>query len=237
MNTTLQFDAQALSTMDLVPLLKRYQLLPQLQRDLVIDQAIASIQLTSDDIRIACQQFDMRYNLFSVEDQQAFCRQRGLVPDELEALAIRQFKVQRFKEDKWAHQLGSLYAKRKHDFDQVIYSLIRTRDSSLAQDIYFRIQKNEDTFANLAKTYSKGSSAEVGGLVGPVSLMQPHRAIARLLSVSQVGQLWFPIPIGEWFVILRLEERVSAELNNSLKQRLLDECFDTWLAVQMKSMT
>ncbi|MEM9486986.1 MAG: peptidylprolyl isomerase [Cyanobacteria bacterium P01_F01_bin.116] len=236
MNTALQLDTQALSKMDLVPLLRRYQLLPQLQRDLIIDQAIASIQLTSDDIRTACQQFDMRYSLFSVEDQHSFCRQRGLVPDELEALAIRQFKVQRFKQDKWEHKVGALYSKRKHDFDQVIYSLIRTRDSSLAQDIYFRIQKNEDTFANLAKIYSKGSSAEVGGLVGPVSLMQPHRAIARLLSVSQVGQLWFPIPIGEWFVILRLEERRSAELNDTLKQRLLDECFETWITVQMQSM-
>ncbi|MEM9908300.1 MAG: peptidylprolyl isomerase [Cyanobacteria bacterium P01_D01_bin.44] len=230
MNTALQIGSQTLNTADLIPLLKRYQLLPQLQRDLIIDQAIAEIELTPQDIQTARQQLEVKYDLFSVEAQQAFCTQRGLSPEELEPLAIRQFKVERFKQNRWGNQLTSYFLQRKHQLDQVIYSLIRTRDSGLAQELYFRIQENEDSFANLAKTYSEGPEAKLGGLVGPVALSQPHPQMARMLSVSEMGQLWSPCPIGDWFIILRLEDRLPVEFDDLLKQRLLNECFENWLA-------
>lgn len=230
MNTALQIGSQTLNTADLIPLLKRYQLLPQLQRDLIIDQAIAEIELAPQDIQTARQQLEVKYDLFSVEAQQAFCIQRGLSPDELEPLAIRQFKVERFKQNRWGNQLTSYFLQRKHQLDQVIYSLIRTRDSGLAQELYFRIQENEDSFANLAKTYSEGPEAKLGGLVGPVALSQPHPQMARMLSVSEMGQLWSPCPIGDWFIILRLEDRLPVEFDDPLKQRLLNECFENWLA-------
>ena len=69
--------------------------------------------------------------------------------------------------------------------------------------------------------------------MGPVALSHPHPQMAQVLAVSQIGQLWPPRPIGEWFVIIRLEERVPVEFDQRTKQRLLDECFENWLAGQM----
>ena len=233
MSTTLQIGTKKLDAADLIPLLKRYQLLPQLQRDLLIDQAVAEISLTPEEIEAGLQQFAEQHQLLSRDAQQAFCAQRGLSPEDLEALAIRQLKIDKFKQATWGGKIGSYFLQRKSQLDQVIYSLLRTRDSGLAQELYFRIQENEDSFANLAKTYSEGPEAKVGGLVGPVALSHPHPQLAQALSVSQIGQLWPPRPIGDWFVIIRLEERLPGKFDQRMKQRLLDECFENWLAERM----
>jgi len=39
--------------------------------------------------------------------------------------------------------------------------------------------------------------------------------------------------LGEWAVILRLEQRISAKLDAAMEQRLLDELFDSWLQAEV----
>ena len=41
--------------------------------------------------------------------------------------------------------------------------------------------------------------------------------------------------IGEWIVLFRLETRVQAKLDGSMRQRLLNELFNKWLQGQMKT--
>lgn len=55
-----------------------------------------------------------------------------------------------------------------------------------------------------------------------------------MLSISQLGQLWFPIQLGEWFVILRLEKFIPALLNDSTRQQLLNGLFEDWIQKQVQ---
>jgi parvulin-like peptidyl-prolyl isomerase len=115
----------------------------------------------------------------------------------------------------------------------VIYSLIRTQEPGIAQELYFRIQEGEQSFADLAREYSQGSEAQTGGLIGPVELSVPHPVLAQMLRLSQPGQLCPPTRLGEWFLIVRLEKFIPAQLDASMRQRLLNECFNTWLSEQL----
>jgi hypothetical protein len=45
----------------------------------------------------------------------------------------------------------------------VKYSLLRTRDLGLAQELYFRINDDGIPFAELASVYAEGQEAETGG--------------------------------------------------------------------------
>ena len=73
MQPILQLGDQSLTPSDLIILLKRYQLLPQLHRELILDRAIANVQCTPEETFMACQQFKANYQLTSPEAQQAFC--------------------------------------------------------------------------------------------------------------------------------------------------------------------
>jgi parvulin-like peptidyl-prolyl isomerase len=118
--------------------------------------------------------------------------------------------------------------------DRVLYSLIRTREAGMAQELYFRIQDDGEPFADLARQYSEGQEAQTGGLIGPVELSVPHAALGRILSISQPGQLWPPTKVGDWFVVVRLEKFLPAKLDEVTRQRLLDELFNHWLIEQVQ---
>ena len=82
--------------------------------------------------------------------------------------------------------------------------------------------------------YSQGAEAQTGGLIGPVEINAPHPKIAQILSTCQPGQLIPPTRVGEWIVIVRLENYLSAELDQPMRQRMLDEMFREWLNEEIK---
>jgi hypothetical protein len=40
--------------------------------------------------------------------------------------------------------------------------------------------------------------------------------------------------LEDWFLIIRLEKFIPAQLDAPMRQRLLNECFTTWLSEQLK---
>jgi parvulin-like peptidyl-prolyl isomerase len=111
----------------------------------------------------------------------------------------------------------------------VLYSLIRMKDMAAAQEIYFRLQANEQPFDELAREYSQGPEAQTGGMVGPFEMGTLQQPMSNILAQSQPGQLWPPVQIGEWVVIIRMEQRIGAQLDEGMRQKLINELFNEWL--------
>ncbi len=230
----LQVGEVALAATDLLPCLRRYGLLPAFLREVVIDQAIAPFTLTEEEAAAAVDQFRQANQLTAPEQCKAYLEQRGLVEADLAPLAQRERRLHQFKLDTWGNKVESYFLQRKTQMDRVLYSLIRTREAGMAQELYFRIQDDGEPFADLARQYSEGQEAQTGGLIGPVELSVPHAALGRILSISQPGQLWPPTKVGDWFVVVRLEKFLPAKLDEVTRQRLLDELFNHWLIEQVQ---
>jgi parvulin-like peptidyl-prolyl isomerase len=232
----LQLGDSSIYAEDIVPLLKRFQLWVPFLKEAIIDQAIAEVNCSEEEEATALAQFCKTRQIASDEQLQAWLNQQRISPEQLEAQALRQFKLEKFKLEIWSNKLESYFLQRKAQFDRVIYSLIRTKDSGLAQELYFRIQDDERCFPDLARQYSQGPEAQTGGLIGPVELNTPHPNLARMLSISQPGQFWPPTPMGEWLVIVRLEQMFPAQFDEAMRQRLLNELFAQWLQEQLQTM-
>lgn len=231
MVAVLQIGQAALDASALVAKLKEHQLMPKLVQEIIIDQAIASIEC---EAQAALQAFCTKRGLFSREQQQAWCQQQQQTPEQMTLAAIREGKLLKFQDNTWGLQIESYFLQRKAELDRVRYSLIRTKDASLAQEIYFRLNDDGVAFSILASQYSEGQEAKTGGMVGPVELSVPHPILARMLMVSKPGQLWAPTQIGEWLVIARLEQFLPAQFDEPMRERLLAEQFQTWLNQQLK---
>jgi parvulin-like peptidyl-prolyl isomerase len=214
---------------DLLALLRQYQLIPQLLQCMVIDRAIDPIFVTAAERESALAQFYEYHQLDSPAAIETWLRHNHLVTDEIEPVALRSLRIEKFKLKTWGNQLESYFLKRKSSLDRVIYSLIRTQDWGLAQEIYYRLQDDRQSFAELAHQFSEGAENQTGGRIGPVPLSQPHPAIGHLLTVSQAGQLWPPRQIDEWFAIVRLEHLEPIRFDAAVKQYLLQELFETWV--------
>lgn len=230
----LQVGDSTLTYDDLMASLRRYGLMPTLVKEILLDQALAGVALSPEVRAGAVERFMQVHQLKGEEQCQTYLSQRGLTIADLEEQALREQKLQTFKTDTWGSKVESYFLQRKNRLDRVLYSLIRTREAGLAQELYFRIQDDGQPFADLARQYSDGQEAQTGGLIGPVELSVPHPALARILSISQPGQLWPPNRIGDVYIIVRLEKFLPAKLDQSTRQRLLDELFNTWLVEQVQ---
>jgi parvulin-like peptidyl-prolyl isomerase len=216
-------------------LLSRYQLIPQLARGIAIDRAIAPLSCTEAERKTAILQFREQHQLTSPVALNAWLQKYQMTREAMEEFTIRTMLIEKFKRMTWGNKLESYFLRRKADLDQVVYSLIRTQDGELAQELYFRIREGEQSFAQLAPQYSQGTEVHTGGLLGPVPLSQPHLGIRNLLSVSQPGQLWQPCIISDWFVIIRLEKLLPAQFDVAMQQYLLNELFETWLQAKIQA--
>src|SRR4028119_2379817 len=229
----LQVGDRTIKAEEIIPLLAGYQMLPSLLRELIIDQAIASLECTSEEKAKSLEQFYQQNQITDEAIKSAWLKHHRMTFEQLEALATRGLLIEKFKQATWGHKLESYFLGRKAQLERVIYSLIRTQDPGIAQELYFRIQEGEQSFADLAREYSQGAEAQTGGLIGPIELSVPHPNLAQMLRLSQPGQLCPPIRLGEWFVVVRLDKFIPAQLDAPMRQRLLNECFNTWLSEQL----
>ena len=231
MSAVIQIGQTVLDAPSLISRLQQYQLLPQLVQELIVDEAIADIDA---DPQQAVETFCAKRGIFSEEQRQAWCKQQNQSLEALTAAALREYKIASFQEQTWGTQIESHFLQRKTQLDRVCYSLIRTKNASLAQEIYFRLNDDGASFSDLARQYSEGQESKTGGLIGPVELNVPHPVLGRMLSVSKPGQLWAPTQIGEWLVIARLEQFEPAQFNDTMRQRMLTEKFQEWIRGQIQ---
>ncbi|MEH1872173.1 peptidylprolyl isomerase [Nostoc sp.] len=244
MTEAIQIGNRTITASELISLLASYQMLPQLQRELIIDEAIEqnsrsaklAIECTPEEVVQAKQQFYGEKQFKNEEDIQAWMAHQGLTTEQIEVIITRKLKIEKFKQATWGNKLESYFFQSKTKLDKVIYSLLRTQDVGIAQELYFRIQAKENSFADLAREYSLGPEAQTGGLVGPIELNALHPVMVQMLSSSQPGQILPPTRIADWFVILRLEKFIPAQLDEFMKVRMLNELFETWLQEQQKQI-
>lgn len=226
-----------LNTESLFPLLTGYKLIPQLICELIIDRAIYDIQCTAEECEIAYDEFYQEWRLTDPEQRANWLCHYGLTPDNLEQLATRKLRIEKFKEAMWGRQLRSDFLQRKRDLDRVVYSLIRTKDPGLAVELYFRIKEGEQSFGELATQYSQGEESRTNGVLGPMEFGSLHTKFVQYLYTCPVGEVQTPIRFGDWQLIVRVEEVIPAQLDEAMRQRFFNEKFEAWFKEQLQELS
>ena len=210
-------------------LLISFNLLQPLVKQMLIYGAIAGVVVSKEELQDA---------------QTCFLRQRGYERMEqwtelLETLRLREHDVlERLRHDirrrnlireRYAAKAEARFLERKNDLDQVLYSLLRLKNSFLAQELYLQIESGETNFADLARRYAEGPERSTNGIVGPFSLTQAHPALVEKLRVAQPGVLLEPFRISDWWLVVRLERYSPATFTDEVAEQMCQEMFDAWI--------
>jgi len=234
MTLAIQSNTETITAWEIIPRLAHYQMLPQLIKESIIDEAIKTIECSPAEITSSYQIFEKQNKIQTAAQRQEWAATRGMSEADIREVALRQLKIAKFKHQQWGHTTKSYFIARKAQLDKVSFSIIRTKDQSLAQEIYFRIQEQEQTFAELARQFSQGVEADLGGFVAPIELGSLPPAFAQLLQNRQAGDLLPPCPTADSIVIIQINSVISAKLDSLTNQRLLNEQFQRWLQQQIK---
>ena len=217
MSVVLQVGTQKIAAEEVFSVINKSQLLPQVLREVVVEKAIADISFTASELEPVYRQLGQQQQFRDASAQQQ------------QTIAIRHLKLEKFKEENWGSKVKSYFLSRKEQLDKVVFSLIQANSAEIVQELYFRLQEGEEDFSQLAAKYSQGPEVRTGGLVGPIRLANLHSTLAKVLLASKVGELAPIFRVEKNFILVRLEKFIPCELDETLRQQLIDELFEKWL--------
>lgn len=93
----IQISSHVIPTQEIPSLLSRYQLLPQLLRGIIIDQAIAPYSSTEAERQLAIKQFEQQQQINSESEREAWLQKQGMTREQMEDLAVRPLLLEKFK--------------------------------------------------------------------------------------------------------------------------------------------
>lgn len=214
--------------------ISRIGLLGKVRKELIKEEIIKKIELTKkeqeDVIKSWCKANEIRNS----NELDVWKRQNLQQDEHWEFFVTRELKWNKWCFDKFKKKLIFFFEEKRPYLDRYIYSIIRVKSEGLSKELYLRIKNNEASFYSIAKDYSEGIEKKTGGLVGPTNLINPHPVISNILKDSQKRQLWPPKRINDWWVIIRLEEKINATFNNELKIKLSKELGEIYLNNKLK---
>ncbi|HHP7230095.1 MAG TPA: peptidylprolyl isomerase [Xenococcaceae cyanobacterium] len=226
MTALLQIGNQTLTAKEVITKLSSYQLFPKFLREIVIDEAIAAFACTPEEEIALCKNF---YAGCSEAENQAWLDKNGITKEYVAAFLKRKAQLEKFKEAKWGKVVESYFFKeRKHQLDQVVYSIICHQDYYLIQELYFRLINKEQCFAELAAQYSQSSEAITKGVVGPIELGKLPTKISNILTSYPAKEI-LATQLDRYYALLQLELFIPAKFDQSMRQLMMEELFEQWL--------
>jgi parvulin-like peptidyl-prolyl isomerase len=193
-------------------------------------------QLTDEQREIAVQRWLESRQIRMADELECWMAREGIANDDLAILAERQMRWLLYLEQRYRSAVPTLFLKRKNKLDQVVYSLVWVQDEALATEVFLQLKEEETSFDTLWRQLPPGGDAELpNGRIGPVPMGSLSEGLAELLRISRPGQVWPPKQLGSGFIIVRLDERRPAVLNDVRRQELLIELGDALLQEQLQS--
>ncbi len=231
MNLALQIGDSQIPGERVLQQLHTSQLLPQLLREILIDETIDRVA-TEYGIDLTPTPEEFERLLAQISTITPF---QGMNSEQLTAIATRTLKLHKFKQAGWGHKVSSYFETVRDRLDRISYSILLVEDGAIAQELFFRVQSNETSFAELAVRYSQHETAQRGGLIGPMLVAEINPAIAGVLAQLHPGELSTLFQLDRGYGFMRLNERLKPELDETTHQTLLDELFENWIQTQLSA--
>ena len=193
---------------------------------------------------IICSKVDLNINIDEINED--FCKKNNLLDEKdlLQNLSIRGINMDDHKRNlensekikyialqEFSKNAETEFINSKTLLDQYTYSLITVKESDLAHEIYLQLDSEEAEFSSLAKKYSLEGNTNKMGIIGPQSLASAHPVLKENLLTAKNGELLNPFRVDSWWVIVRLEEKIEAKLDDFTRQKITLSLFDKWVNI------
>ena len=210
--------------------LESWGVLEKVKREKEKDKIIKNSKYPSPGLIASIKkEWKKKYKLQDEKNFKIWLSSSNLNENKFSSLIVRNWIWKEWCKEKFKDKLYDYFLSRKSKLERVIYSLIRVKDRNVANELYMRIKENEEPFWKIAKNYSDGPEKYTEGRIGPIIMSDLNPYIYKLLEISELGQLWPPKKLDEWWIILKLERRIKLELSEDLKNNLFLELGENYL--------
>ncbi len=218
--------------LDVFGLLRRMELIPALMLRAEEELVVSTVPIDENWMDSQREKYLKENSLDTILEE------KGWTEDDLNLHLWRPEALHRFAKQQFGPGIEERFLAAKENRDEVVYSMLRVRDAGLARELWIRLEEGETTFTEAVSQYSEGAEALRKGVLGPIeigSLSPP--VIGEWLRQMKPGEIRPPEAIGEWQVMLRLEQLTLARFDDAMKKALLGEALQAFLQSRVERKT
>ena len=215
---------------EFIILLRKNGLLNQFVKNFITNLICSKVDLKVD-IEDINNNFCKKNNLSNEKDLLNFLSLRGINIEDHKRNLENSEKIKIIAMKEFSKNAETEFINSKTLLDQYTYSLITVKESDLAYELYLQIESKESEFSELASKYSSEGTKNKMGIIGPQGIGNVHPALKEKLLTAKKGELLNPFQIDKWWVILRLEDKKEAKLDNFIRSKITLSLFDKWVNI------
>ena len=209
----------------ILELVKRLELQPQLYRRFVEEQVSEIVPRDEDWMQ------QRQRDVLGDQSLDDFLVGKNFSKHDLEINLWRPEALRRFADQRFSEGVEEEFLRNGASSDEVVYSLLRCRDASLARELWIRLEEKEASFSDLARQYGEGSEANHMGVIGPTRIGNLYPPLIRdVLRRLQPNEIHPPLKVGEWSLLIRLERLRPATFDAQMKRHLVDQQMNAFLS-------
>lgn len=202
----------------------------------IIKQAIAEmgIKIELEELQSAADDFRLANKLYTIEDTESWLQKNYLSLDNFEELVRINLLSDRLARHLFADRVEPFFYEHQLDYLAVAMYEAILEDEDLAMELYYALREGEISFQEIARQYIREPTLRrSGGYKGVLTRTQLKPEISAAAFAATPPQILKPISIGKRIHLILVEEIIQPELDQQLRDRILADLFNNWLAQQI----
>ena len=195
------------------------------------------ITVSEEELQAAGNEFRLKHKLLGASETLAWLQeQRITVEDWTQGIRVALLE-KNLKEHLFGSSVDGHYLSNRKEYRRIALSQILVRELTDAVKIVSKLQEDKSAFCALAIEYSKGKqSKEKGGFAGIHFLSKLMPEVAQAIFEANEGDVIGPLETKLGYHIIKIEKCFSVELNESVREEILESLFRAWLREQSNSL-
>jgi parvulin-like peptidyl-prolyl isomerase len=181
------------------------------------------LQEEGDNIRLT-------NKLVKAVDTWAWLEKHQLSLEDFEVLVRNRVITKKLAYHLFSGQVEKVFYENQVNFSTAITYEVLFNDRDIALEIFFAIQEGEITFTEIARQYiEEPELRRMGGYHGARYRTDFRPEVAPVVFAANPPEILKPINTAKGTYLIFVEEIIQPQLDESLRQQIINDLFNEWL--------
>lgn len=225
-----------ISTSEIVHQLKLSCQIPEIVEAIatqtVINQAAseARIEVTEAELQEEGDKLRLEKKLATAKDTWGWLNRNHLSIQDFEELVRNNLIYKKLANHLFAPQVEKFFYENRINYEAAVTYEVILEDRDLALELFYAFEEGEITFSEIARLYIQDPELRrAGGYQGVRHRKDFRPEVAAAVFAASPLQILKPITSPKGIYLIWVEEIIQPELEDNLRQQIIDELFTDWL--------
>jgi parvulin-like peptidyl-prolyl isomerase len=199
--------------------------------------AEAGIEVRPEELQLLADSWRVTNQLESPEETMSWLQKHHLSIEEFGQIFQTTVVSSKLAEHLFADRVEPFLLEHQLDYARAVMYEIVLDDEDLALEFFCAISEGEVGFSELAYQYIQDKElSRCGGYRGAVSRKDLRPEISAAVFAANPPELLKPIVTNSGVHIIKVEEIIQPQLNDTLRQEIMATLFNSWLKQQTERL-